>query len=137
MFDAGGRHGRTATLGEGRFSFVGLLPGGIIVAKPSLAIGIPFGAANGTLTRREEEFGLIESNGELHVSLGTHSGQEWFVSPNSPSARPHPFGRWVEAAAWGDLAIVAANDRYEIRAYTSAGKLARVIRRDHELRTPT
>ena len=137
VFDAAGRHGRTATLGDGSFSFVGLLPDGIIVAKPSLLIGIPFGAANGTLTRREEEFGLIGPDGELHASLGTHAGEEWFVSPNSPSARPHPFGRSVLAAAWGDLAIVTANDRYEIRAYSSDGTLARIVRREHDLRTPT
>ena len=137
VFDADGRHGRTATLGEGRFSFAGLLSGGIIVAKPSLVIGIPFGAANGTLTRREEEFGLVGPDGELLVSLGTHAGEEWFVSPDSPSARPHPFGRSVLAAAWGDLAIVTANDRYEIRAYTTDGVLSRIVRRDHDLRTPT
>ena len=116
---------------------MGLLPGGVIVAKPSLLIGIPFGAANSTLARRDEEFGLVRPGGELHVSLGTHAGEEWFVSPNSPSARPHPFGRSVLAAVWGDLAIVTANDRYEIRAYASDGALARIVRRDHDLRTPT
>ena len=137
VFDAEGRHGRTATLAEGRFSFADLLPGGTIVAKPSLLIGIPFGAADGTLARREEEFALVGSGGELHVSLGTHAGEEWFVSPSSPSARPHPFGRSVLAAAWGDLAIVTANDRYEVRAYSTDGRLARIVRRDHDLRTPT
>jgi len=137
VLDADGRHGRTATLGEGHLSFTGLLPGGIILAKPSLLIGIPFGAADGTLTRREEEFGLVRPDGELHASLGTHAGEEWFVSPSSPSARPHPFGRSVLAAVWGDLAVVTATDRYEIRAYGSDGALARIVRRDHDLRTPT
>ena len=88
VFDADGRHGRTATLGEGKFSFAGLLPDGIILAAPSIAIGVPFGRANAPLTRRDEEFGLMRPDGELHVSLGTRAGQEWFVSASSPSARP-------------------------------------------------
>lgn len=137
VFDADGGHGRTATLGEGKFSFAGLLPDGIILAAPSIAIGVPFGRANAPLTRRDEEFGLMRPDGELMSSLGTRAGQEWFVSASSPSAQPHPFGRSVLTAVWGDLAIVTTNDRYEIRAYTSDGTLARVVRRDHDLQTPT
>ena len=33
--------------------------------------------------------------------------------------------------------MVAPNDRYELRAYSSDGSLTRIIRRDHELRSPT
>ena len=73
----------------------------------------------------------------IHASLGTHTGDEWFVSPTSPSARPHPFGRSVLATVWGPWAVVAANDSYEIRAYDSDGTLTKIVRRDHELRTPT
>ena len=140
VFDAEGRHGRTATLGTGEFSFAGLLPDGTILARPSfsvISIGIPFGRASAPLTRQNEEFALIRPDGTLHVSLGSRAGEEWFVSPNSLMARPHPFGRSVLTAVWDDLAIVTATDRYEIKAYTGDGALGRIVRRDHDLRTPT
>ena len=137
IFDADGNYGRTATLGEGRFSFVGPLPGGDLLAKPGLPVGMQFGAGGSTLRRQEAEFAVIAPTGEIHASLGTHPGDEWFFSPNSPSARPHPFGRSVLATVWGHLAVVAANDRYEIRAYDRDGILAKIVRRDHELRPPT
>ncbi len=54
-----------------------------------------------------------------------------------PSGRPHPFGRSVLATVWGELAVVAANDRYEIRAYGGDGAPERIVRRDHDLRVPT
>jgi len=137
VFDADGGHGRTAPLGDGKFSLAGVLPDDIILAVPSIAIGVPFGRANAPLARRDEEFGLMRPDGTLHVSLGTRAGQEWFVSASSPSAQPHPFGRSVLTAVWGDLAIVTTNDRYEISAYTSDGTLARIVRRGHDLRSPT
>ena len=139
VFDGDGRHGRTATLGEGRLSFAGLLPEGIILAKPSISVvaaSIRFGG-DAPLTRRDEEFALLGPDGALHVSLGIRAGEEWFVSPNSPSAQRHPFSRSVVTAVWDDLAVVAANDRYEITAYASDGALARIVRRHHDPRTPT
>ena len=49
----------------------------------------------------------------------------------------HPFGRSTISTIWGDLAVLAPTDRYELRAYESGGALVRIIRRDHELRSPT
>lgn len=40
------------------------------------------------------------------------------------------------ATVWGPLAVVAANDSYELHAYDSDGILTRVVRRDHDLRAP-
>ena len=137
IFDSDGNHGRTATLGEGHFSFLGLMPGGEILAKPSLLIGMPFGAGGSTLRRQEAESAIIAPTGDIHASLGTHPGDEWSFSPTSASARPHPFGRSVLATVRGHLAIVAANDRYEIRTYNRDGILAKIVPRDHELRPPT
>lgn len=137
IFDANGNHARTATLGDGYFSFLGLMPGGDILAKPSILIGLDFRAGGSTLRRLEAEFAVIAPDGEIRASLGTHPGDEWFFSQNTPSARPHPFGRSVLAATWDPLAVVAANDRYEIPAYDSDGQLIRIVRRDHELRVPT
>lgn len=137
VFDADGSPGRTAALGEGYFSFLGLLPDGEILAKPSLLIGMPFGAGGSTLRRQEAEFAVVAPAGEIHASLGTHPGDEWFFSPTSPSGRPHPFGRSVLATVWGPLAVVTANDSYEIRAYDEDGILTKIVRRDHQLRPPT
>ena len=137
VFDADGNHGRTATLGEGYFSFLGLMPDGDILGKPSLLIGMPFGAGGSTLRRQEAEFALIAPDGDIHGSLGTHPGDEWFFSSTDPAAGPHPFGRSVLATVWGPLAVVSPNDSYEIRAYDGDGTLVRIVRRDHELRSPT
>ena len=137
VFDADGNPGRTATLGEGRFSFLGRMPGGGILAKPALTGGLRFGADGSTLRRLEAEFALVTPTGDIHASLGTQPGEEWYFSPDSPSGRPHPFGRSVLATIWGNLAVVTANDTYEIRAYDNDGVLARIVRRDHELRAPT
>lgn len=136
VFDADGNHGRTATLGEGYFSFLGLMPDAEILAKPSILIGMPFGAGGSTLRRQEADYAVVAPTGETHASLGTHPGDEWFFSPTSPSARPHPFGRLVLATVWGPLAVVTVNDRYEIRAYDRDGHLTRIVRRDHQLRAP-
>ncbi len=137
IFDPAGNHGRTATLGEGRFSFLGLMPDGDILAKPGLPVGMQFGAGGSTLRRQEAEYAVIRPTGEIRASLGTNPGDEWFFSPNSPTARPHPFGRSVLATVWGPLAVVTANDSYEIRAYDRDGVLAKIVHRDHELRAPT
>ncbi len=136
LFDPDGYPGRTATLGEGYFSFLGLMPDGGILGKPSLRIGMNFGAGGSTLRRQEAEFAIVAPTGEIHASLGTHPGDEWFFSPGGPAGRPHPFGRSVLATVWGPLAVVTANDSYEIRAYDSDGILAKIVRRDHELRAP-
>lgn len=137
VFDANGNHGRTATLGEARFSFLGRMPDGDILAKPGLPVGLQFGSGGPTLRRLESEFAVATPTGEIRASLGTYHGDEWFFSTNAPLARPHPFGRSVQATVWGSLAVVAANDRYEIRAYDRDGNLVRIVRRDHELRPPT
>ena len=137
VFDATGNHGRTTALGEGRFSFAGRMPGGDILVKPGLPAGMRFGGDGSTLRRLQAEFAVVTPTGEIRASLGTQPGDEWFFSPTGPSGRPHPFGRSVLATVWGPLAVVSANDTYEIRAYDRDGTLATIIRRDHELRPPT
>lgn len=137
VFDADGNHGRTVTLADGYQSFLGVMPDGTLLVKPSTVLsGGVFGAAE-ALVRKDEDFGLLRPDGELRVSLGAHPGEEWFSSPAAAMARPHPFGRSTISTIWGDLAVVSPNDRYELRAYSSAGSLTRIIRRDHELRSPT
>ena len=137
IFDSQGNHGRSVTLADGYHSFLGVLPDGTILAKPSTVLsGGVFGAGE-PLIRRDEDFGLLRPNGALGISLGAHPGEEWFSSPAAPMAMPHPFGRATASTIWGDLAVLAPTDRYELRAYASDGTLVRIVRRDHELRSPT
>ncbi len=137
VFDSSGAHGRTVTRADGYHSFLGVLSSdGTVLAKPSAVLGGVFGSEN-PLLRRDQEFGLLRPDGELRVSLGAHPGEEWFSSPAGPMAMPHPFGRSTIATIWGDLAVVAPTDRYELRAYRSDGTLVRIIRREHEPRSPT
>ena len=137
VFDSQGDPGRTVTMADGYHSFLGVLPDGTVLAKPSAVLrGGLFGAGE-PLIRRDEDFGLLRPDGELRVSLGALPGEEWFSSPAGPMAMPHPFGRSTIATIWHDLAVVAPTDRYELRAYRSDGTLMRIIRREYELRSPT
>ena len=137
VFDADGSHGRSVTLADGHHSFLGVLPDGTILAKPATVLsGGVFGAGE-PLVRRDEDFGLLLTSGALRVSLGAHPGEEWFSSPTAPAAMPHPFGRSTTATIWGDLAVAAPTDRYELRAYESDGTLVRIVRREPEPRSPT
>ncbi len=137
VFDSRGRHGRTVTLADGFHSFLGVLPDGAVLAKPSRVLSGISGYEDLSLARRDEDFGLLRSDGELRVSLGLHPGEEWYASTTPPSATVHPFGRSTIATIWGDIVVLAPTDRYELRAYGSDGALVRIIRRDHELRSPT
>lgn len=137
VFDSEGNPGRTVTMADGYHSFLGVLPDGTVLAKPSAVLrGGLFGAAE-PLIRRDEDFGLLRLDGARRLSLGSLPGEEWFSSSAGPMAMPHPFGRSTITTIWGELVIVAPTDRYELRAYRSDGTLARIIRRAHELRSPT
>ena len=48
-----------------------------------------------------------------------------------------PFQKSLVWAAWGELVIVAPTERYELRAYRHGGSLARLVRREHGVRSPT
>ena len=39
-------------------------------------------------------------------------------------------------AAWGELVIVAPTERYELKAYRRDGSLARIVRRENDVRSP-
>ena len=136
VFDAEGNLGRTTTLGAGRFSYVGRMSAERMLAGPALPFGLRFGGAGSTLRRLETEFAVVMPNGEVSASVGTQAGEEWFFATGQPAGRPHPFGRSVLATVWNSMAVVAANDRYEVLAYDGDGALKRIVRRDHELRIP-
>ncbi len=137
VFDAEGRHGRTFRLSSGHDSIVGVMPDGTLLAHPRTLSTVRPEPRGPPIRRWGMEYGLLLPDGELRGSLGTHPGEEWSVQPARNAAGLHPFGRTTLSAVWDELAIVTANDRYEIRAYRSDGTLARIVRLDHELRSQT
>ena len=86
---------------------------------------------------------LRDAEGRLLSSLGRHPGVEHHpVETISGSVRmvmryKAIFGPAVAQVPWGELVVHTLGDRYEIKAFTEDGTLARVVRRDHASRPPT
>ncbi|WP_420449196.1 hypothetical protein [Candidatus Palauibacter sp.] len=138
IFSADGAFGRALRPEGGYASVVGPLPDGRVFAATlwTYSGGSP-GASE--LTRPELEYGILEADGSVHRDLGAYPGSELYVvnTANGPLLRRYPFSRSAYPLVWGDLVVISANDRYEIRAYRPDGALARIVRRDHEARAPT
>ena len=87
------------------------------------------GSILGVLAERENagtaEVRILNGDGGLHTSLGDHR-----------SRRALYFSRELKLGLWGDLAVVAPSDRYELRAFADDGTLVRIVRRDHVPRVP-
>ena len=87
------------------------------------------GSILATLARRENagttEVRILNGEGGLHMSLGDHR-----------SRRALYFSRELKLGLWGDLAVVAPSDRYELNAYADDGTLVRIVRREHVPRVP-
>ena len=145
VFDSQGEHGRTVNLAR-RYDparqphdiCVDVLPHGSILAihqnsRPDHRVT--------RLNRPELEFLVLEADGSLRVSLGVHPGAEtfnyWEDHYTSFWLDRPPFKRTVVWAAWGPLTIISPTDRYEFLAYDGDGSLARIVRRDHNVRAPT
>ena len=89
VFDSQGSHGRSVTMPDGYHAFLGVMPDGTILVKPSTVLGGGIFGAGDPLVRRPANFGLLMPGGELRVSLGDQPGEEWFSSQTAPMARPH------------------------------------------------
>lgn len=152
VFDLEGSHGRTTTLmGEpgGPFGSIspglkehrmmGLLPHGAILTRD------PGGAFTEGLWRWDHVYGLANTDGTPVVSLGEYPGPEIYSeSVEVPEERMiyitplrHPFGKTTFTAVWGDLVALGRNETYEIKAFASDGSLARIVRREHVIGSPT
>ncbi|MDE2762660.1 MAG: 6-bladed beta-propeller [Gemmatimonadota bacterium] len=146
VFDSRGTYARTVNLARGHDRAArrphdvcaDVLPGGGILAihrdsRPAHRVT--------RLNRPDLEFLVLDADGSLRVSLGTHPGAEtfnyWEDHYSSFWLDRPPFKQTVVWAAWGPLTIVSPTDHYEIRAYDADGSLARIVRRDHDARTPT
>jgi len=152
VFDLEGNHGRTTTLmgepgGISRFMstdprehrMMGLLPDGMILTRD------PGGAFTEGLWRWDHAYGLANADGSPAVSLGDYPGPEVYSeSVEVPEERMiyitplrHPFGKTTFTAVWDDLVAFGRNETYEIRAFASDGSLARIVRREHVIGSPT
>ena len=144
LFDSEGNHGRTFNLGDGYEHVVAVVAdesGVKMIATTTSTFGMRTEEARVELQRQDMTYAMMNADGSLDATLVTHPGAEWYVFWNESGfpvrARPHPFGRSISETVWGSLIVVSSNDRYEISAYRSDGSLARIVRRDHESRSPT
>ena len=144
VFGPDGRHARTVNLAPdgSRTKCREVLPDGAIIVTSSPRWWSEYPP---TGTRRDDmDFLVLEGDGSLRTELGSHPGAEEFYYLDDTVFPPFsfvmldpPFQQTVVWGAWGPLAIVSPTDRYEIRAYGADGSVARIVRRDHDVRVPT
>ena len=82
------------------------------------------------------EVAVWDSEGKLLGSLGEHTGRE-VIREGGRAIEPVNLYRSAFREPWGDLILIGTNHRYELRAFALDGSLARIVRLDHTLRTPT
>ena len=94
------------------------------------------------MNRPAYDFVVLAGDGSRDGALGRHPGAEtfshWEDAEDSPFMimRP-PFQKSLVWVAWGELVVVAPTERYELRAYRQDGSLARIVRRENDVRSPT
>ena len=82
---------------------------------------------------------LRDRDGEVRASFGTHPSYEWHLLDEGDRSILYrkTFGGEPVWGLWGDRVVIGHTGRYEIKAFTSDGTLARIVRRDHRPRAPT
>lgn len=136
IFDANGVHGRTFLLEDPYYRLHGVLPGGRIFlgTVPSFTAG----TMRTGMVRRDVEYAVAAPDGSLHATLGKYPASEWYIfADRGMAVYPQPFSHSAIARVWGGLIVMGSNDRYEIRAYTADGAVARIVQREHDVRRPT
>ena len=133
VFDSDGNYGRSFVLQSGEAEVwrrprpVAVRAGGTI-----LSIRDPEDADTAVVE-------IWDADGALYASLGTHPSTPRIVTANERGNRelkPIAYARELVRGLWGDLVVLSPTDRYEIRAYRDDGALARIVRREHDLRAP-
>ena len=137
IFGADGAHGRTFLLEDPYYRLVGVLPDGKTFV--GTATSFTAGTMGTGMVRMDIEYAIAGPGGGVQMALGAYPGQERYIIDDDRGMRPYPqaFHHSAIARVWGDLIIVGSNDLYEIRAYTADGALARIVRREHDVRSPT
>ena len=137
VFGSNGARGRTFVLESPYCRLRGVLRDGRMFLRNGSTLA---SAVVGTgVARREIAYGIARPDGGLHKALGTSPGEEWYVVSDERglAVYPQPFARSTRTAVWGNLVVITPNVRYELRAYDADGAPAMIVRRDHDLRSPT
>ena len=132
VFDAEGNFGRTLKLESDRpISADAVFPSGAILVSQS----VPGGSAADGSSREQRRYEVRVAEGEQPASLGSFFGSERYTSSLGATMflMTVPFAHRIVNFAWGELAVVASNDSYEVRAYGADGSLVRIVRIDHDL----
>ena len=148
ILDTQGRYGRRLNLARGNDvpKCRDLLPGGSILASRWLGPSPPHPPEEPErgLYRRELELFIVADDGSPKGTLGAFPGAEtfWYWEDaiwdgTAFAIMSPPFQKSLVWAAWGEFVAVAPTERYELRAYRHDGSLARIVRRDTDVRSPT
>ena len=132
VFDTEGNFGRTLKLESDRpISADAVFPSGAILASQS----VPSGSAADGSSREQRRYQVRVAEGERPASVGSFYGSERYTSSlgGTMLLMTVPFAHRIVNFAWGELAVVASNDSYEVRAYGADGSLMRIVRLDHDL----
>ena len=131
VFDADGNYGRSFT-----FEPSGDDPG-------SWALVPELTTRNGLVFAMHDPHLLItvtaevrDADGRLVSSLGSYPGQEMALV-TATMVDAILFSVRLPRATWDDLFVIGPTDRYELKAFARDGKLARIVRRAHEIRAVT
>lgn len=133
VFDSDGNFGRIARLESEPFPWdlraffaLGLY---MVTREGSVLVGRqPHGSD-------EVDIVILDGDGMLRGSLGRHPGWPSLVQRNMVLYQPI-FSRALAVEPWAELVVIAPTDRGEIKAFTQAGTLARIVRLGMEPRTP-
>ena len=144
IWDTEGNFGRRLNLGrDGRVPrCLEALPGGDILTlhwTPVPALD----QEKGLSRQADLELFIVAGDGSLRGSLGLHPGAENFWNWENHRGDgtgffipEPPFQKSLVWAAWGELVLVAPTERYELKAYRRDGSLARIVRRENDVRSP-
>lgn len=144
IWDMRGNFGRRLNLARGGDvpSCRDVLPGGDILALNWTPPGLEL--EKGLSRQAGLELFVVAGDGVRRGSLGTFPGAEnfWHWENHRGDGTGFfipdpPFQKSLVWAAWGELVIVAPTDHYELRASRPDGSLARLVRREHDARSPT
>lgn len=133
VFDSNGNYGRTFTMADD-----GRVPGFLWNPFYPTRDGGMIVVSNWEYEDDQERIlddikvQIRDGEGDVRSDLGTHPGME-----RNDTEWATIYARESVVAVWGDLVIISTNYRYELRAFTADGALARIVRRGHELRAPT
>ena len=143
ILDTQGRLGRRLNLARGSDvpTCRDVLAGGAILA--SRRVDAPDPLPEKGMNRAHHDFVVLAGDASRDGMLGRHPGAETFwhwedaIYDGTAFTIMHPpFQKSLVWAAWGELVVVAPTERYELKAYRQDGSLARIVRRENDVRSP-